>query len=55
VLVLNKSDLLDPQETSALEKRTGGVAVSAIHPPTLLPLIDRVEDAIWPGGTTHPI
>jgi GTP-binding protein HflX len=55
VLVLNKTDLLDPQETSVLEKRTGGVAVSAIHPPTLLPLIDRVEAAIWPGGTTHPI
>ena len=35
VLVLNKADLLDPQDTTALEKRTGGVAVSAIHPPTL--------------------
>ncbi len=55
VLVLNKTDLLDPEAASALEKRTGGVAVSAIHPPTLLPLIDRVEAAIWPRGTTHPI
>jgi GTP-binding protein HflX len=53
VLVLNKTDLLDPEEAAALQKRTGGVAVSAIHPPTLLPLIDRVEAAIWPGGTTH--
>jgi GTPase len=54
VLVLNKADLLDPEEAAALQKRTGGVAVSAIHPPTLLPLIARVEAAIWPGGTTHP-
>jgi GTP-binding protein HflX len=54
VLVLNKADLLGPDETSILAKRTGGVAVSAIHPPTLLPLIDRVEALIWPGETTHP-
>jgi GTP-binding protein HflX len=51
VLVLNKTDLLDQQEGVALEKRTGGVAVSAIHPPTLLPLVARVEAAIWPEQT----
>jgi GTP-binding protein HflX len=54
VLVLNKTDLLDPEATSTLEKRTGGVAVSAIHPPTLLPLIERVDAAIWPRGAIRP-
>ena len=47
LLVFNKTDLLDHEEACALSKKMGGVAISAIHPPSLLGLIKRVEDLIW--------
>ncbi len=45
--VLNKTDLLDPQEIRGLQERTGGIPVSAIHPQTLIPLTQRIESLIW--------
>jgi GTP-binding protein HflX len=47
VLVLNKTDLLDPGEAHALSKRMGGVAISAISPPSLTELMERIEALIW--------
>jgi len=49
LLVLNKTDLLPPGEVRALSKRMGGVAVSAIHPPSLRKLTDRIESLMWPA------
>jgi len=49
LLVLNKTDLLRSEKTEVLEKRMGGIAISAIHPPTLSGLIKRIESLIWPG------
>ncbi|GMV42311.1 MAG: hypothetical protein AMXMBFR64_40270 [Myxococcales bacterium] len=47
LLVLNKCDRVDP-ELAATEARTRrGIAVSAINPATLLPLIDAVRWELW--------
>lgn len=47
LLVLNKSDRVDP-ELAAVEARTRhGIAVSAINPSTLVPLIDAVRLELW--------
>jgi GTP-binding protein HflX len=55
ILVLNKTDLLDPEETGALERLTGGIAVSAIIPPSLMGLIERIDEIIWPHFSIPPI
>ena len=47
LLVLNKTDLLSAEETDALSKRTGGIAVSAIIPPSLTVLTEAVDALIW--------
>jgi len=47
LLVLNKSDLLDPDQVRILGKKMGGVAISAIHPPSLTELTERIESLIW--------
>ncbi len=44
--VLNKADLLPPDETADLTARYDGVAVSALQRPTLQPLIERVVSII---------
>jgi GTP-binding protein HflX len=52
LLVLNKMDRLDGVEIKALQKRTGGVPVSAIHPPSLRPLVREIEKTIWQRSST---
>jgi GTP-binding protein HflX len=47
LLVLNKADRLGKVEAGMLQKKTGGVALSAIDPPTLKPLVSRIEEIIW--------
>ena len=47
LLVLNKVDKLSPERAMALENKMGGIAVSAINPPTLRRLIDRIETTMW--------
>jgi len=47
LLVLNKTDLLSPKIVDALSKNMGGIAISALHPPSLSGLIERVEVLIW--------
>jgi GTP-binding protein HflX len=51
LLVLNKTDLLDPKETSVLAKKMGGVAISALYPPSLSRLLERIEALIWPRSS----
>ncbi len=54
LLVLNKTDLLRLEQIEVLEKRMGGIAISAIHPPTLSGLIKRIESLIWSGSSPLP-
>jgi GTP-binding protein HflX len=55
LLVFNKTDLLRPEQIEVLEKRMGGIAISAIHPPTLSGLIKRIESLIWSGSSPASI
>ena len=48
LLLLNKADLLNLKETRALSKKMGGVAISALNPPSLLELMGKIESLIWP-------
>ncbi|MGD2125720.1 MAG: GTPase HflX [Desulfobacteraceae bacterium] len=48
VLVLNKSDRLNPQEAVALAKRFKGIAISALDPQTFSSLLEQMERIIWP-------
>jgi GTPase len=48
-LVLNKTDLLDPGEASALSRRSGGIPISALNPRTFEPLLTRMERLLWPS------
>jgi GTP-binding protein HflX len=48
VLVMNKIDLLGPEEANNLLKKKGGITISALYPPTLSGLIERIEALILP-------
>ena len=48
LLVLNKADLLGKEESRVLAKKMGGVAISAIHPPSLSELTKKIEALVWP-------
>lgn len=55
ILVLNKTDLLKINEIQALTKRTGGLAISAIQPPSLTELMERIETVMWPHFSSQGI
>ena len=44
--VFNKADLVDPTLAARISQRHDGVAISALDPKTLSPLLMRLEDAI---------
>jgi GTP-binding protein HflX len=48
LLVLNKADLLGKEESSILAKKLGGLAISAIRPPSLTELTEKIETLVWP-------
>jgi GTP-binding protein HflX len=52
LLVLNKTDLLDGLEIAAVQKKMGGIAISAIHPPTLTELVNQIANLIWPHSSS---
>ncbi len=52
LLVLNKSDLLNPQEAAALAALWNGIAISALDPTTLGVLLEQVERVIWPHSAS---
>ena len=52
VLALNKTDLLSPKEKQVLSKKMGGIAIAALHPPTLLSLIEVIDALIWPRSSS---
>ena len=47
LLVLNKADLIGYKEAAALAKKMGGIAISAIHPPSLTELTKKIETLVW--------
>ncbi len=49
--VLNKSDLVEAETLGHLSRRYGAIALSAVHPPSLLPLIERMQELI---EASHP-
>lgn len=55
LLVFNKSDLVDPDIAFYIARRYGGVAVSAMDPRSFPPLMDELEERLWPGeGQERP-
>jgi len=48
ILVLNKADLLGWDRAVKIAKKIGGIPVSALNPPTLPPLVGKMEYLIWP-------
>ncbi len=55
LLVLNKSDRLDPEEAAALSKKCKGIAISALDPRTFSGLLDQMESTIWPRFSSPSI
>jgi GTP-binding protein HflX len=51
LLVLNKSDLLKPQDAAALATLWNGISISALDSATLGALLEQVERVIWPRST----
>lgn len=52
LLVLNKSDLMGIEEAGALSKKMRGITVSAITPPSIYPLIEKMQALMWPHPST---
>jgi GTP-binding protein HflX len=55
ILLLNKTDLLRPEEAITLSKKMGGIAISAPYPSSLLELTKRIETLIWPDHSSLPL
>jgi GTP-binding protein HflX len=51
LLVLNKADLLDPEEAQNIAQRYGGVAVSATERDSVRALISRMRTLLYPNQT----
>lgn len=49
MLVFNKMDRVDPQEVKALCQRFDAIAISAIYPESLMPLLAAMEERLWKG------
>jgi GTP-binding protein HflX len=55
LLLLNKTDLLEAETITTISKKTGGIAISAISPPSLLPLLENIEAFMWPRSSIRQI
>ncbi len=47
MLIFNKKDMVATQEVKVLCQRYGAIAISAIYPETLMPLLAAVEERLW--------
>jgi len=52
LLVLNKTDRLDPVKTAGLSKSLKGVPISALNSKTFSGLLQEMERLIWPRSST---
>ncbi|MFH1479924.1 MAG: GTPase HflX [Pseudomonadota bacterium] len=55
LLVLNKCDLIHPQEAETLSKKMGGIPISAITPQSFSDLLAQIERFIWPRFSSPAI
>lgn len=55
LLLLNKTDLLGPKETAVLAKKTGGIPISAIYPPNVGGLVEKISEVIWQRSSSPRI
>jgi GTP-binding protein HflX len=53
LLVFNQIDKLSAQEGAALERRHGGIAISALRKQGLVELLERAEEVLW--GDEAPV
>jgi GTP-binding protein HflX len=53
LLVLNKADLLSSGQAGDLSQRLEGMAVSAVNPASLPPLIQKISEIIWLRSSTR--
>jgi GTP-binding protein HflX len=53
LLVLNKADLISVKRAEALSKKMGGIALSAINPPSVHPLTEKIQALIWSRSSTR--
>jgi len=51
LLVLNKTDRLEPDTAEAMARSLEGVPISALEPETLARLLERIEARLWRGAT----
>lgn len=54
IRVLNKMDRIEPETRDHLVRRLDGIAISALHRPTLRPLSEKMEAAVQHLGGTAP-
>ena len=52
LLVLNKKDLLSEDEAQIIAQKNGGIAISAINPSTLLPILEHIKEFMWPAASS---
>jgi GTP-binding protein HflX len=54
LLLLNKSDLLEPSEAAALAEEYNGIPIAAVDPQSLHPLLRKIEEFLWPQERNRP-
>jgi GTPase len=47
IIAFNKTDLVPPEEASALSRTYGGIPISALDRNSLKPLLARIEESLW--------
>lgn len=55
LLVFNKQDKVDRQTVKTLCERHGAIAISALQPESLGPLLAAIEERLWAEGKTAPL
>ncbi|TAK08221.1 MAG: GTPase HflX [Candidatus Manganitrophaceae bacterium] len=54
LLVFNKKDRITPRTVATLCERHGALAISALQPASLPPLLAAIEDRLWAESKTEP-
>ena len=49
LMVFNKMDRLDPEQTDVVDSMTGVVGISALHRESAKPLLEQIEAKLWSG------
>ena len=54
LVVLNKSDLCDPETLAALARQHAGIPVTALDKQTFAPLLEAMEQRLWQEAAPYP-